>query len=56
MRKFSYVRGLLLTILVILSVVLSYLIWKAQPNYESIDVKEVKNTAIDKQKNGFASL
>ncbi|WP_439443165.1 YycH family regulatory protein [Listeria aquatica] len=50
MRKFSYVRGLLLTILVILSVVLSYLIWKAQPNYESIDVKEVKNTAIDKQK------
>ncbi|EUJ30416.1 Two-component system yycF/yycG regulatory protein yycH [Listeria grayi] len=42
-------RGLLLTILVIISIVLSYSIWKGQPNYEAINVKNVEKTTISKE-------
>ncbi|MBC1980345.1 transcriptional regulator [Listeria welshimeri] len=48
MMKKTGFRSFLLTILVILSIVLSYYIWKGQPDYEAINVKEVEKTTIDK--------
>ncbi|MBC1644112.1 transcriptional regulator [Listeria welshimeri] len=48
MMKKTGFRSFLLTILVILSIVLSYFIWKGQPDYEAINVKEVEKTTIDK--------
>lgn len=48
MMKKTGFRSFVLTILVILSVVLSYLIWKGQPDYEAINVKEIEKTTIDK--------
>ncbi|WP_088810431.1 MULTISPECIES: YycH family regulatory protein [Listeria] len=50
MKTNAYLRGAILTVLVIFSIVLSYFIWKGQPDYETIDVKEVEKTTIDKQK------
>ncbi|WP_099225153.1 YycH family regulatory protein [Listeria costaricensis] len=46
-KKFNWL-SLILIVLVVISIVLSYSIWKGQPNYESIDVKEVQKTTIDK--------
>ncbi|MBC6297960.1 transcriptional regulator [Listeria sp. FSL L7-1517] len=48
MMKKTGFRSFILTVLVILSVVLSYLIWKGQPDYEAINVKEIEKTTIDK--------
>lgn len=48
MMKKTGFRSFVLTLLVILSVVLSYLIWKGQPDYEAINVKEIEKTTIDK--------
>jgi regulatory protein YycH of two-component signal transduction system YycFG len=50
MKTNVFIRGTLLSVLVILSIVLSYFIWKGQPDYETINVKEVEKTSIDKQK------
>lgn len=47
-KKYGF-RGLLLVILVIISIVLSYYIWKGQPNYEAINVKNVEKTTINKE-------
>ncbi|MBC8863238.1 transcriptional regulator, partial [Escherichia coli] len=46
MMKKTGFRSFVLTLLVILSVVLSYLIWKGQPDYEAINVKEIEKTTI----------
>ncbi|EAG7464773.1 transcriptional regulator, partial [Listeria monocytogenes] len=48
MMKKTGFRSFILTILVVLSIVLSYFIWKGQPDYEAINVKEVEKTTIDK--------
>ncbi|HBM4627582.1 TPA: transcriptional regulator [Listeria innocua] len=48
MMKKTGFRSFLLTVLVVLSIVLSYFIWKGQPDYEAINVKEVEKTTIDK--------
>ncbi|ECB9829248.1 transcriptional regulator [Listeria monocytogenes] len=48
MMKKTGFRSFVLTILVVLSIVLSYFIWKGQPDYEAINVKEVEKTTIDK--------
>ncbi|MBC1968233.1 transcriptional regulator [Listeria marthii] len=48
MMKKTGFRSFVLTILVVLSIVLSYFIWKGQPDYEAINVKEIEKTTIDK--------
>lgn len=42
-------RSFILTILVVLSIVLSYFIWKGQPDYEAINVKEVEKQPLTRQ-------
>ncbi|EFR88943.1 two-component system activity regulator YycH [Listeria marthii] len=48
MMKKTGFRSFVLTVLVVLSIVLSYFIWKGQPDYEAINVKEIEKTTIDK--------
>lgn len=49
MMKKTGFRSFILTILVVLSIVLSYFIWKGQPDYEAINVKEVEKQPLTRQ-------
>ncbi|WP_077913409.1 two-component system activity regulator YycH [Listeria rocourtiae] len=43
--KSTKIRGILLTVLVVISIFLSYSLWKVQPDYEVIDNETVKKRA-----------
>ncbi|MBC1500914.1 transcriptional regulator [Listeria weihenstephanensis] len=48
--KGTKIRGVILTILVVISVFLSYSLWKVQPDYEVIDNETVKKEQIAKMR------
>lgn len=49
------VKTIILTLLVLLSLLLTWLIWNNQPNYDWLNLKDLDNIAIAKEKRCPAS-